>query len=160
MQIRVFCNGGERLRGGGGHKGACTVWTHTHTHTQMPTHASDVLFFRVCEGVSGVWHFVGLVENAATTQLDWQGNGCHGGEEEIKMFQNRNFLSFPFPGVPRCSQMLPSKIGQLKCVTEQWWRKERKSKQIRTFIPAQYHPQCGWMGPRWASFCCEKSPSE
>lgn len=30
MQIRVFCTREERLRGGGGHKGACTD-THTCT---------------------------------------------------------------------------------------------------------------------------------
>lgn len=38
MKIRVFYTGGERLRGGGGRRGACM-----DVHAEMPTHALAVL---------------------------------------------------------------------------------------------------------------------
>lgn len=38
MKIRVFYAGGERLRGGGGHRGACM-----DSHAEVPTCALAVL---------------------------------------------------------------------------------------------------------------------
>ncbi len=143
----------------------CLYCMDAHTHTLRCPHML-LLFCVLCVwGVSGVYYFGGVIEKAATTQLDWQGNGCHGGEKEIKKSQNRNLLLFVrLPAVSLCRHREKTSAfmnGQLESVIEQCWRKEKKSKQIRTFI-CRTIPSSVWMNGSCpcAGSCCEKSSSE
>lgn len=86
----MFGTGRGRLRGGGGHKGACTA----RTHTQMPTHAPAV-----SRNVSAA------LASATTTGLtaDWVPFHRRGGEKS-KHLRIEIFLPLHRTQVSPCGQ--------------------------------------------------------